>query len=93
MSVQPLGDFLSGSYQKSYLQKIFIGQKLEKVFSELAKGPVKVVIKDKTISVGCTTPAQATFLRLKRTRLYAVVNETLNTKSHGYTVRVRVRYS
>jgi hypothetical protein len=81
---------LLGSGREDYLNRIYLSTKLQNFLKTTHPDPVKVVVKNKVISLICSSPAQATHLRLKKRRLFGEINNIIGHTS-GYTIRIKVR--
>ena len=79
-----------GGDSSNYLQRIFLSTKLQNHLKKIHQDPVKIIIKNKTITLSCRGAAQASFFRLRRRRLYGEMANILG-KGHGYKIVVRVR--
>ncbi len=91
MSVEKLGDFLSESYNKGFLSKIFLGQQFEQAIKKSFGEEVKIVLKGNEIHLICSNPSQARFFSLKKRALYTMIGKTFGDESKKMTLKVRVR--
>ncbi len=90
MTVEKLGDFLDGAYQKHFLNKIYHAQKLETEIRKQFDDEVKVVPRAKIISIVCQSPNQAKFYELRKRNLYAMVSKIFGPAAKGLQIRVKV---
>lgn len=87
--IESLGNIL-GMGRGDYLNRIYLATKLQEFLKKTHPDPVRVVIKGKVVSLVCHSPAQATFLRLKKRRLFGEINNILGAAS-GYKIYIKTR--
>ena len=87
--IEPISNIL-GRASSNYLQRIYLATKLQNHLKKIHQAPIKVIIKNKTITLSCRGAAQASFFRLRRRRLYGEIANILG-KGHGYKIVVRVK--
>jgi len=87
--IEPIGKIL-GTGGENYLNRIYLATKLQEVLKKLHPEPVKVVIKGNVVSLVCQSPAQATFYRLKRRKIYGEIINALGS-ANSFKVQIRVK--
>lgn len=87
--IEPIGNIL-GNADNNYLQRIYLSTKFQKHLKKIHSEPVKVIIRNRTITLSCRSAAQTSFFKLRRKRLYGELANILG-KGHGYKVVVRVK--
>lgn len=87
--IEPLSNIL-GAGKGDYLNRIYLSTKLQNFLKKTHPDPVRVIIRGKVVSLVCNSPAQATFFRLKKRRLFGEINNILG-ESGGYKIYIKTR--
>jgi len=91
MAIEKLGDYLQGNQNKDSLQRIYWAYCIEKEIAKIWSEKVKVVLGERTLTIICTNPAQATALSAARRRLYVIASRIVSAQQE-LKIRFKVDY-
>lgn len=73
MALEKLGNFLGNDYQKNYLQKIYLAQKLQAEIQKVVPGECTVIIKSQTLVIESSSSSYIQALKLQQRAIYAQI--------------------
>lgn len=73
MTLERLSNFLGNDYQRNYLQKIYLAQKLQEQIQKIVPGECTVIIKSQTLVIEGTSPVYLQALKLHQRAIYAQI--------------------
>lgn len=91
MPIERISDFLGGQYQKSYLQRIYLAQKLQQALQP-DFGAVTVVVRNRSVVLRCSSLNQAQFVRANQRKIHSLIKQiTPELYAEGMKLTVRTQ--
>jgi len=89
MTLERLSDYLSSSYKRGTLQKIYLARQIEQSIYQLTKQKAHVIIRTNGVVIECDNQAVAYALELKRVKIGRILANHLPGRLARFRVTTR----